>query len=229
MSCSGREGCATSIASPFPITSGYIARGRRGMRTIPNCIKRNGCVVGVASSSTIGCTCGTARCTPTHERVPTTSRNNGRQREGDTISLGLTRRSSRTAVCVVTYGVRLNCFFGVSAVVTYRNSLSTGGGACKVMSFVAYRSDSRGAGRAVAIILMLCAAVLLVLCGLGMGAVFIGGIIAVVTILCSSVLTGGIIRPISVVVRAVRCACRGNYTAVVANAFPITSSHVKRG
>ena len=173
MSCSGREGCATSIASPFPITSGYIPRCRRGMRTIPNCIKRNGCVVGVASSSTIGCTCGTARCTPTHERVPTTSRNNGRQREGNTISLGLTRRSSRTAVGVVAYGVGLNGFLGVSAVVTYRNRLATGGGACEVVSFIAYRTDSRGTGRAVTIILMLCAAVLLVLCGLGMGSVLI--------------------------------------------------------
>ena len=224
--CSCREGCSAGVAGSFPITACHIGGSCRGVRAIPNCIKRNRCVVRVASTSAIGGTCGTARRTPTHERVSTASGDNGRQRECNTISLGLTGRRTRTSVSIVAYCVGLNGFLGIATVVAYRYRLSTGGGACEVMSFIAYRSDSRGAGRAVAVILMLCATVLFILCGLGMGSVLISGVVTIGAILRSSVLTGGIIRPITVVVGAVCCACGCDHSAVITYAFPITACHV---
>ena len=94
------------------------------------------------------------------------------------------------------------------------------------MSFVAYRTDGRSTGRAVAVILVLCAAVLLVLCGLGVGSVLISGIVTIGAILRSSVLTGGIIRPITVVVGAVCCACGCYSTTVIADLLPITTRNI---
>ena len=220
-----RKGCSTRVTGSFPITSGYITSRSRGVRTRPDCIQSDRCIVRIASTCAVGRTCRSTCRTPANKVISTTCRNNGRKCEGYTISFGLTGRRTRTAICIERNGKCLNGFLCVSTVIANRNNLSTGSGCGEIVRLIAYRSDCRCASSTIAVVLVLGCTILIILGSCAMRAILIGGIISIVAHLSSSVLCSRIIGVTSVVVGAVSSTRRGNRTTVGAFFFPITSCY----
>jgi hypothetical protein len=177
------------------------------MGTVPNRVECDRRIVRIACSRQIRRRGRSTRCSPTLKLISGSGRNYRRKSKRYTIGLCLTCRRTATAVCIVAYGIGLHDLFGITAIVTNGYGLTARGSACEVVCFIACTTDHRSTSGAIRIILMLSAAISLILGSFGVRTIFIGGIVAVVTILCSAVLTCRIIDPIAVAIRAVGRTC----------------------
>ena len=142
------------------------------------------------------------------------------------MDLRLTCGRIDTAVCVKGYRVGFLYGIGISALGTSIDdtsvTLGRGKGMCLGLR-ISYHTVTLGAVR---VILMLRSVVLLKLGGKRVSLVLCLGIVTVVTVLISEVLSCGIILPRRIRVWAVGCSSRGYSTASATNSLPITSGNI---
>lgn len=218
--------CAAVIAYSLPIATRDI--GLRGcwMWTTPDCIERNRSIIPITAARIIRSRGGCAWRSPPYEGISASGRCYRGKCQRYAIGLCLRWGCTASSVGIVGYRIGLHGFFGISAIAANRNCLSTGSRTREIVCFVACRADHRGTRRTITVILMLCTAVLLIFSRLCVWAVLIGGIVSVITILCSAVLACGIISPIPVAIRTVCRAGWNNLTASITDFLPIATRYI---
>ena len=124
------------------------------------------------------------------------------------------------SVGIVAYGVSLRRGLGISAQAAGRYHQTVGGCACKSVSLIAHRADSRIADRTMRIFLVLTCGILIVLGRGNMACVFRGVIVAMDAGFVPAMLSAVGIYPVAIGVRTVRGAGGNRGTAVFTDDFP---------
>ena len=129
------------------------------------------------------------------------------------------------SVGIVAYGVSLRRGLGISAQAAGRYHLTVGGCACKSVSLIAHRADSRIADRTMRIFLVLTCGILIVLGRGNMACVFRGVIVAMDAGFVPAMLSAVGIYPVAIGVRTVCGSGRNGHTTIFTDNFPITSGY----
>ena len=141
------------------------------------------------------------------------------------MNLSLRGWCATATVGIVAYGVSLRRGLGISAQTAGRYHLTVGGCACKSVSLIAHRTDSRIADRTMRIFLVLTCGILIVLGGGIMACVFRSMIVAMDAGFVPAMLTATGIYPVAIGVRTVCGSGRNGHTTIFTDNFPITSGY----
>jgi hypothetical protein len=142
------------------------------------------------------------------------------------MSFGLTCRGIYTAIGIVGYGVSLLHGITISAFSAGVNIIAIRGCHGQIVSFVARTSHGAIAFSAITVVLVLRRAVLFESSFKRMSLILKFGIISIITILVTLMLTAAVILPCGISEWAVSNTCRKGCSTRVTGSFPITSGYI---